>query len=176
MGIRTNAQNDKRTLKNELYSVVIPSDWFSQEEGGRLGKRELRNYHLYSLLWRTPIGKPYISLFIRSYQKKDGSPIMIKEIRTYEITPMSDFLVKDRLKEISVTPNRERVNYVKISDEGTNKVVPYCVFCLFVKNGNMVHSLSISMREVDYLQIKPQKMIDDIFNSFSINNKIKKVK
>jgi hypothetical protein len=171
-----NGGNDKKRISNHLYSFSVPAHWEPATgmtgDGTVPGERDMGPYHLYHLQWSTPIKRiedipQTIGVFIESYERIDKSPVSLKEIEALELLKLdkaSELLRKEVIYEDAI---QKRFMILKNSKEMDGRTVKYRVNYLLYKNGDMVHCITVSSSEEQYLFPETPVVVKDILDSFS---------
>jgi len=174
---------EKKRISNHLYTFSIPSDW----ECGHPGKiedcsvpieRKDSLYHIYYLQWRSPSWDAPFWINIKSYQRLDGKLIMIEEIEANIIARETLIASSNNLNnfnkvEVSNTANQKRFIIKKESIEtnvktGKKTVIISEVNLLF-KSKDKVHHLSLYVLDEQYILPEIQLLINEILDSFIVN-------
>ncbi|MCD8181839.1 MAG: hypothetical protein LUE99_00710 [Bacteroides sp.] len=91
VSISVEAVNDDwRVIKNELYSLELPSGWIPQQgmpgNGCAPGTRKVKPYIIYYFAWHSPIKDkndfPHcVGIDIQTYEKLDASTVSLDEAK-----------------------------------------------------------------------------------------------
>jgi hypothetical protein len=169
-------EGDKKKISNHLYSFSVPAHWEPATgmtgDGTIPGERNMGPYHLYYLQWNTPIKRiedipGTVGVFIESYQRIDKLPISLGEIEALELLKLdkaSKFLSKEVIYEDTI---QKRFMILTNSKEMDGRMVKYRVNYLLHRNGDIVHCMTISSSEKQYLFPGTSVIAKDILDSFS---------
>lgn len=172
----------EKTITNQLYSFTVPAHWQVSAGASKAGnenipfERDDKYFHLYYLGWNSAIEEFHhrTSLAILSYRTLDGSPLSIDKVERTTIPGIVGHpLIRNTNK--SYLPGKNGQKRILIKQEEADLSGEYhklYYYYLLQKDKEIVHCLSISIREEDYnKQPDAQKTIDRILNSFTINRK-----
>ena len=179
-----NASDQWKTVKNELYSFSVPSNWERSSPLG-IGKdeftpseRKTNTFHRYFLSWSSPIingnFSELISINIESYKRLDNKALSIVDIEKSEMSKLEKATKILSRKEISASSGEKRFIINEISTtismkSESRKEQNYRIY-LLSQAGNMVHCLVVFTSEKIYLLPETQQVINEILDSFTINS------
>lgn len=174
----------KRKISNKLYSITLPSDWKPAQQikgDGTVPEERTEKdpglYHLSCIQWGSTSKDFFkrISLYIQGYKRKDGTPLSVNEIEKKDMRIHESVGKNVKRTDLKTKANQRR--YMIIKEEmalfgNQRKYQPVRNFCLIEKSkSGSVYLLHLSLREDVYQEPGVSKMINEILDSFFINNK-----
>lgn len=171
----TDGDNNKKKISNNLYSFYIPSHWEPANgiagDGTVPGERDIEGYHLYYMMWTTPIRSAQdahstIGLFIESYQRKKDPAVSIEEIEKLEMSKIQGSTKLISKEVIDEKVDQKRFIITKLSREMDGSMVQYLMIYLLYKSGNITHCITISSSKTHYLLPETQVLVKEILDSF----------
>lgn len=164
-----------RTIDNKLYSISIPSTWVPMQgmpgDGTNPGERDLSDkLHVFYWAWQVPVKSKEeipkcVGIDIQSYQRTDNKELTVDEMvplemsRVYSITAV-------KKTDMRSPKNQKRFFLIKDGKEMNGESVVYRVYYLFQQSGNIVHCITISLRDELAQQPGKKEEIEKIMDSF----------
>lgn len=185
-------ESEKQTVANDLYSFTLPADWecYRAKDSSSSGvmplERNSKIFHHYSLIWQKKGENKYfpdISICIESFSPLSREPLSANDIANMKIKSSKQI---PHVKDVVVTEQKTKIGQrkymitkVSATLDATSGYEYYKAreYNLVVKGLDVVHHVSIGVREIVYQQTPGiQRMIDEILNSFVVNEKFSSVK
>lgn len=174
----------KRKISNKRYSITLPADWkpSQQSKGDGIIPEERTEgdpglYHLSWIHWNSTSKDFFkqIGIYIQGHKRKDGTPLSINEIEKKDMRIHEAIDKKAKRTDLKAKANQKRYMIVKeemalSGNQRKNQHVRN--FCLIEKSkSGFVYLLNLSLREDVYQEPGVPKMIQEILDSFTLNNK-----
>jgi hypothetical protein len=177
-----------KKVSNKLYSFSAPKEWiqlYPENQDGIPGERDARipvsGTVVVCRLYYLSMSSPYkneneffnaTSLYVQSYERKDGGFLSVEEIEELEMSgkEKAGVTILEK-KEMGANAGQKRFVRKEISDEinamsGTRHV-KRCCFYLLCKSGETVHFVCFSLRE-SQLNPESQAVINSVLDSFVV--------
>lgn len=178
---------EKRTITNDLYSFTLPADWEPYRSKDILSggivplERDSKIFHHYYLLWQRKGKQKFPAetyICIESFRLLNKEPLSVNDIANMKIDGCKQNpLIKDAVvTEQEAKPGQRKYMITKVDTAldatSGNKYYKTREFNLVQKGLDVVHHVSISIRETAYQQSPDVKhMVDEILDSFVVNLK-----
>ena len=178
---------EKQTITNDLYSFILPADWDISRPGDVASdgitpfERNSEMFHHYNLTWQKK-GKnkffPDMYIRIESFSLLSRKPLSANDIANMKIESYKQIpYVKDVVVTEQKAKNGQRkymITKMAATLDATSGYKYYKTreYSLVLKGLDIVHHVSITMHETVYQETPGiQCMVDEILNSFVVNEK-----